>query len=32
MSKVDYDPSIEEKAKKMTLEFIKNRERHKFDV
>jgi len=32
MSKVDYDPSIEEKAKQLALEFIKNREDSKFDV
>ena len=32
MSKVDYDPSIEEKAKQLALEFIKNRVDSKFDV
>lgn len=32
LRKIEYDSSIESKAKKMTLEFIKNRERHKFDV
>lgn len=32
LKKVEYDSSIEEKAKQMTLEFIKNREERKFDV
>jgi len=32
LEKISYDSSFEEKAKEMTLEFIKNREEHKFDV
>lgn len=32
LEKIDYDTSLEEKAKEMTLEFIKKREEQKFDV
>jgi hypothetical protein len=32
LEKVNYDSSIEEKAKEMTLESIKNRELNKFNV
>ena len=32
LEKINYDSSVEERAKEMTLEFIKNREEHKFDV
>jgi len=32
LKKIEYDSSIEKKAREMTLEFIKNREDRKFDV
>ena len=32
LEKIDYDASVEERAKEMTLVFLKNREEQKFDV